>query len=150
MITEGPCREVARGYPRLVFTTYRARWEIILGIALVAAAAGALGHFVVRQEVGSGLVVLPATMALLAVFTLRSRRLLVSDEHCVLEGNGVRVTFRWVDLVERKRGTLYFTTGLVEHNDDWMSRSAAKRVKWRVPAYQFLRDQSVLPTGLHR
>ncbi|RLK59555.1 hypothetical protein CLV68_0033 [Actinokineospora cianjurensis] len=139
-----------RGYPRLVFTTHRPRWEIILGIALLAGAAGALGHFLIRQAVDLATVAIAVAAVVMTVFPLRSRRLLVSDELCVVEGNGVRVTFRWVDFIERKGGTLHFTTGLVEHNDDWPSRSAAKRVKWRVPAYQFLRDQSVLPIGLQK
>ncbi|GAA2970214.1 hypothetical protein [Actinokineospora diospyrosa] len=128
-------------------TTYRPRWEILLATGLAAALLVAGLLLLISGSARGSLFAAAVVQGTLAVAILRSRRLSVSDEFCVEDNNGFRTTYRWVDLIHRKRGMLHFTTGKVEHSGSFLDRHAAKRARWRVPVFLYLRDSRVLPIG---
>lgn len=123
---------------------------IVLAVALMAGLVAAAVRFAVDRAADGHLVVAAIIPMVIGGLLLRSRRMVVSDELCVVELGGIRVSYRWADLVGRRAGTLYFATGLVVHNDDLLSRYGAKRVRWRVPAFLFVRDWRALPIGVAR
>ncbi|WP_026422752.1 hypothetical protein [Actinokineospora inagensis] len=126
-------------------TTYRPRWSIVLGLGAVLALVTTAVLLVLPRPDPIAIGFTGVMWLVIGAVNARRQWLAVTEDGCEYVANGFRLTYHWVDFQEYRRGRLRFRAGEVDHNGDFFSRWAARRLRYRVPVWMFPVDWRALP-----